>query len=258
MKLILVQPQLRLTGAVDNLGVIRARLDAARLDLESDDIVLLPESFDRSDSPGQYARGVCALAGGLGCHVVGGSHRERVAEGALNAGLVCGPDGNVIGRYEKLRPYAGERLLVQAGTQLGEIVIAGRNVLVLICADFWFVDLIQRATRLPDLILVPALSVTRKPTPDYSRTLWRHFAVARAYEFGAYIGISDWGHPSEVPASGVGGFADPTATAPEGLFSPIGEAGVAVHRLDFAALEDFRKDRRARGFFWKQLDEAPP
>lgn len=256
MKLILVQPRLRLAPGADNLGMIRAQLDAADIDLDRNDIVLLPESFERSQSRGRYRRELRALARGLSCHLVGGSHRECVGNSAVNSGLAFSSSGDVIGRYEKLRPYATERLLVRPGAQLGEFVIAGRSVLVLVCADFFFTDLVQRAARAPDLILVPACSVSRKGTPEYSRTLWRCLAVARAYEFGAFVGISDWAHASELPASGVGGFADPAATEPERLFVPVGDTGVSVFRLDFGALEDFRADRSARGFFWKKACQS--
>ena len=135
------------------------------------------------------------------------------------------------------------------------MLIGGRRVFVLICADFWFSDLFNRAAHLPDLVLVPALSVSRKPSPDYSRALWRHLAIARAYEFGAYVGISDWGHPSELPmlaTSGVGGLADPTREHPDELFRPIAESGASAFDLDFAALDAFRRDRMERGFFWKR------
>jgi predicted amidohydrolase len=261
MKVILVQPRLRLDPGADNLGVIRALLEGARLDVAADDVVLLPESVDLGD-PERYRRGIGALARTLGCHVVGGSHREPAGDGrTVNAGLVCDPGGNETGRYEKLRPYAAERQEVSSGAALGELTIAGLNVLVLVCADFWFADLFQRATRVPDLILVPALSVTRKPTPGYSRALWRHFAVCRAYEFGAYVGISDWSHASALPAlatSGVGGFADPTTIDPARLFTPVGAGGVTACAVDLPALEAFRRDRIARGFFWREEDRRPP
>src|SRR5207244_1755107 len=82
-----------------------------------------------------------------------------------------------------------ERESVRPGRCIGEFTIAGRRILVLVCADFWFADVILGATALPDLMLVPALSVTRKPTPAYSRALWRHLAVSRAYEYGVYVGL---------------------------------------------------------------------
>jgi len=186
--------------------------------------------------------------------VVGGSHHEVRTGGRVNCGVAVAPDGTAVGRYEKLRPYGNERRSVGAGTQLGEFSIQGRRVLTLVCADFWFCDLFDRAARLPDLVLVPALSVTRKPSPEYSRTLWRHLAVARAYEFGTYVGISDWAHPSRLslPTSGVAGFADPTATVPDALFRPIDASGVGVFSIDFEALDAFRTDRIDRGFFWKK------
>jgi predicted amidohydrolase len=253
MRLILVQAQLR-HDAGTNLDRIRSLIDAARIDFAADDLLLLPERFDLREDAAPYEQDVESLAKSLGCHVVGGSHHERRAGRAVNAGIVADPSGGIVGRYEKLRPYAIERQFVEPGTGLGELSIGGRNLLVLICADFWFVDLVLGATRAPDLVLVPALSVTRKSSPAYSRALWRHLAISRAYEFGTYVGVSDWAYPSELPilfTAGAGGFADPTAVDPEKFFTPIGEAGIAVHELDFAALDAFRKDRVARGFFWK-------
>src|SRR5207244_11035847 len=148
----------------------------------------------------------------------------------------CDPGGAVVGRYEKVRPYAGERARVQPGRRVGEIAIAGRRILVLLCADFWFADVILGATTLPDVVLVPALSVTRKPTPEYSRALWRHLAVSRAYEYGVYVGISDWAHESELPllpAAGVAALADPTGTDSEKLFQPLAASALAAPEPHF-------------------------
>lgn len=219
--------------------------------LEPDDVVLLPEHWDLRLAREKYEADVVRLATGLGCHVVGGSHHEQVGDGHRNSGIAVDRTGKVIGTYDKLRPYAEERMRIADGQRLGELLIGGRSVLVLICADFWFSDLFYRATSWPDLVLVPALSVTRKPTPEYSRELWRHLAIARAYEFGAYVGVSDWAHvPGQRLASGVGGFADPTTADPDRLFRQMDKV-VEVIDLDFAALDAFRADRTARGFFWK-------
>ncbi len=254
MRVIVVQAQLRHDAGANNLDTIRGALEAERVAFERDDLLLLPERFEMREDAAAYEGEVVALARSIGCHVVGGSHHERRPGGAINAGVVVDPSGNILQRYEKLRPYALERQFVDAGTHLGELTLGGRNLLIMICADFWFVDLLLRATRAPDLILVPALSVTRKSTPDYSRALWRHLAISRAYEFGTYVAISDWAYPSELPilfTSGAGGFADPTAIDPDAFFTPIGTTGVAVHSLDFDALDAFRNDRTSRGFFWR-------
>jgi predicted amidohydrolase len=257
MRLVLVQPQLRHVAGAGNLAAMRRLAEALDPSLTAPDVLVLPERFYADESYDTYVAAISGLARELGCHVVGGSHHEPSGSALVNAGIVCDPTGSILGRYEKLRPYASERGWVEPGGTLGEIAIAGRKLLVLICADFWFADVFLRAGALPDLVLVPALSVTRKPTPDYSRSLWRHLAVARAYEFGCYVGISDWGYPSELPmlfASGVAGFADPTVLDPSLLFQPVGEAEIRAYPIDFSALDAFRKDREARGFFWKPVD----
>ncbi len=254
VKLVLVQPQLVHAADDRNIDTLARLLAPLAGTVDQDDIVLLPEHWDTRPSRERYVNDVRELAGTLGCHVIGGSHHETRDDGRrVNSGVAVAPDGQVVGRYEKLRPYAGERALTEPGDLLGEFEIGGRRVLVLICADFWFSDLIHAVKTLPDLVLVPALSVTRKPTPDYSRSLWRDLAVARAYEFGVYVGVSDWGHPSELGplfTSAVGGFADPTQIEPARLFTPVaGES--RVFDLDFGLLESFRTDRRERGFYWR-------
>jgi predicted amidohydrolase len=257
MRLVLVQPQLRHVSGAGNLAAIRRLAESLDSPPAEPDVLVLPERFYVDESHDTYVAAISGLARELGCHVVGGSHHEPSGSGLVNAGIVCDPEGTILGRYEKLRPYASERGWVKPGGALGEIPIAGRKLLVLICADFWFADVFLRAGTLPDLVLVPALSVTRKPTPDYSRTLWRHLAVARAYEFGCYVGISDWGYPSELPvlfASGVAGFADPTVVDPSLLFQPVEKSEIRAYPIDFSALDAFRKDREARGFFWKPVD----
>jgi predicted amidohydrolase len=255
MKLVLVQPRLLYDPQADNPGLVRRVLEPIADQLEPEDLVLLPEHFDLRAARADYEQAVSELATHLGCHVVGGSHHEQREGQRVNAGVAVDPRGEIISRYEKLRPYADERLRVQRGSALGEFSIGGRRLLVLVCADFWFSDLFHRTSELPDLVLVPAHSVTRKPSPDYSRTLWRHLAVSRAYEFGVYVGVSDWAHapaPVGLPASGVGGFADPTTVDPAAMYLPITGA-VQIYPLDFEVLDAFRHDRIARGFFWRPV-----
>ncbi len=257
MRLLLVQPRLSMALDARNVESVGQLLLDSGVTPARDDVALLPEHVSMATTREAYVAELGALARRLGCHVVSGSHHERRGNVVVNCGLVVDADGQSLGSYEKLRPYAAERPAVTPGSHFGELSIGGRQVLVLVCADFWFADVFARAGVLPDLVLVPALSVTRKATPDYSRALWRHLAVARAYEFGCYVGISDWAHVSNPPAlsaSGVGGLADPTSVDPERMFVPIGEAGVAVVEIDFSALEAFRRDRAERGFFWKAVE----
>jgi omega-amidase len=258
MKLVLTQPRLSVDPGQDNFASMRRLLDAAKLALAPEDIVVLPERCD--ERPGDaYRQAATTLARDLGCNLVAGSRHVDAGELRVNAGIALGPDGEVLGEYEKLRPYSAELGAVRPGRHLGELRIAGCRALVLICADFWFSDVFERCQVPPDLVLVPALSVTRHD-PGYARGLWQHLAIARAYEFGAYVGIADWAVGSETRSLAVGGaagFANPTATDPGRFFTAAPQGGLLVVDLDLAALAAFRRDRAARGFFWRPVDPTP-
>jgi predicted amidohydrolase len=258
VKLALVNAALSALTPLDNVRRIRELLEPLRGGLGEADLALLPEHLHFGSWP-EYLEAMRELAAWLGCHLVAGSAHHAQDTGTRNAGVVLAPSGKIVARYEKLRPYADERSRIEPGQQLGSFEHGGRRVSVMICADFWFTDLFLAQPALPDLVLVPALSVTRKLEPDYSQTLWRHTAVARAFEFGVYVGISDWSAAAELPllrTSGVSGFADPTPSDPSQLFRKVDHA--AVFNLDFAALDALRADRRARGFFWESSHTVPP
>jgi predicted amidohydrolase len=256
MRLLLTQPQLKAFDNGHSTDIMHRILDSVDGGMSREDILVLPEHAFFVRTQEEYLAILQPLAVDYGCHVVGGSFHE-IGDGVKrNTGAVLTPDGEVHGWYDKLRPYADERSRVDPGTRLGEFRIGDLNVLVLICADFWFSDLFLQARTLPDLVLVPALSVTRKSTPDYSRSLWRHLAIGRAYEFGVFVGISDWGFPSSLPrhiTSGVGGFADTTGVDPDAFYHSTSEAGIQVVKPDLDALAHFRRDRGDRGFYWKKV-----
>jgi predicted amidohydrolase len=254
MRLILTQPALAAFDNDRSFEAVRRSMDAVPGGFATDDIFVLPEHAVFVDTVPAYVDVLAPLAQEAGCHVLGGSFHEIDGEVKRNTGALFAPDGSVMGWYDKLRPYADERARVNPGTRLGQFNVEGRNILVLICADFWFSDLFMQAGTQPDLVLVPALSVTRKPSPEFSRRLWRHLAISRAYEFGVYAGISDWAHDSALPrlmTSGVGGYADAAHAEPDRFYTPVPASGTLVVEPDFDALAQFRHDRTERGFYWK-------
>src|SRR5262245_11550321 len=123
MKLLLVQPALSYAPGADNHDVVMRTAGRFAGKLAADDVVLLPEHFDLRPSRSAYEEGVARLARELGCHVVGGSHHEDRADGRVNSGVVANPRGDLVGSYEKVRPYAVERKLVHDGNAFGELVI---------------------------------------------------------------------------------------------------------------------------------------
>jgi len=254
VKLALIRPVLAAGDDARNMEAVRRIAGSIAGEVGEGDLLLLPEHvlFSHGSEPYDgFLREIAALAG---CTVVGGSHHRLVGDAKINYGAVVSPDGRTVAEYSKLRPYFHEQKQVRPGTLPGHFTVGGKRVLVLVCADFWYSDIVLGTPETPDLLLVPALSVSRKPAPGYSRSLWRHLAVARAYEFGVYVGISDWGEGSSLPKNrtcGVSGLADPTTDDPEKFFVPVPEGGARVTTLDFDALDAFREDRRMRGFFWK-------
>lgn len=260
VRVVLTQPTLSVSGRTDSQAVLREQVSNLKGRLSSDDILLLPEHWEPRHDRGAYVELVRELAQTAGCHVVGGSQHEQRGDHYVNSGVVVDSLGAIVGTYEKQRPYAIERSKVRPGLACGEVVVGGRNVTVMICADVWFSDLFNRIESAPDVLLVPALSVTRHSSRDYSASLWRHLAVSRAYEFGTFVGIADWSAHSDLGdlrAAGVAGLANPTVDAPSLFFTPVaGEYD--VFELDFDALDEFRRDRRERGFYWRAERQGSP
>src|SRR5262249_14940716 len=108
----------------------------------------------------------------------------------------------------------------------------------------------------PDVILVPTFSISRRSSPRVARSLWRSMAIARAYEFSVYVGISDWAHPCEyhgLRSSSVAGIADPRPSNGNGFFTRIGERSIVAWEIDLTRLRELRQHRTRHAFL---SDEA--
>jgi predicted amidohydrolase len=221
-------------------------------------VLVLPELVGATMARSQYVHELRAISAVAGSWVVGGSH-YGTAGPLTNAGVVLDPAGHEVDHYEKRNPYGIEHAHgVQPGDRHATFDIGGRTVTVMICADAWFAELLLDAHRSADLVVVPSFSITRRP-PAFGRALWRHLAVARAYEFSAFVAVSDWRLGATYhgqPCAGVSGVADPFPADPERYFVPADDAPVSVHRLDVGKLDGLRRDRRARGF--ARAIPAPP
>jgi predicted amidohydrolase len=164
-----------------------------------------------------------------------------------------------VAEYEKANRYGSELSNgVKAGSGGAVFRVGGLTVLALICADFWH----WRPGSIgasPDIVVVPAFSVTRRARPHMARARWRHQAVAKAYELTAFVGISDWA-PSVIHAdgrgSGAAGLARPDPPRVRELFSPLGARRVAAFEVDMSELSVLRADRVRRGFM-HDIIQAP-
>lgn len=261
MRVILTQLALDPREGLKNFRAIQDIARKAAPRITAGDILLLPELVGGDATSPDYERTIQALALELGCHVVGGSHYPAEAAARVNCGVVASLTGEVIARYEKLNPYGIERLTgVQAGSSVGWFTCCGRHVAILLCADFWFARILDTLPFQPDIVLVSSLSLSEKPRPDHARALWQHMAVARAYEIGAFVGISDWAYPTEYAgsySSGVAGLAAPNPPLEETHFHSLPSHGAEAFELDFEQLTELRSERQARGFDPSRLTRHP-
>tara|TARA_Y100001933_G_scaffold236204_1_gene257967 strand:- start:4940 stop:5638 length:699 start_codon:yes stop_codon:yes gene_type:complete len=215
------------------------------------DILVLPELVGEGADSVLYERLLSAYARQFDCVIVGGSYYERASAGKINRGYVVSPAGDVVGVYEKSRPY-GEELSngVVPGSGIGIFEFEGAKIAVMICSDFWFSESFSALDDGVSCVLVPAFSITQRPDPRSARELWQHMVIARSYEHAVYVGVSDWGTRCRffgMPACGVSGLADPRPL--DGQFFAASDDTVHVYGLDLIRLAAFREDRCLRGLY---------
>jgi omega-amidase len=249
LRLVLTQPAIEFSQERSHIRDLAFLLKTRR---GSEDIIVLPELIGASADRSEYLADLRWLSTRTGAWVVGGSHHWMQAHGLVNCGAVVDPGGEVVAAYEKSHPY-GQELDegVVAGKGAAVFEINGLRCTVLICADFWYTSSFCAPASDPDIVLVPSFSFSQRSTPSMAKARWRHAAIARAYEFAVFVGISDWAYPVAWhgrPSSGVAGFADPNPPGVAGLYQALGRRRLRVFDLDMAALRDLRANRNQRGF----------
>jgi predicted amidohydrolase len=255
MKVLLTQLRRRSADARENFrGVVKV-IERSRLSVSRDDILLLPELIGGELARPEYERLTSELGRAIGCHVVSGTNHHTRRGKTINSGVVSDPQGRIVTSYDKLRPYSIEG--AASGTAVGQFEIRGCRILVLVCADFWYSDVfLGHIAPRPDLILVPTFSISRRSSPRVARSLWRSMAIARAYEFSVYVGISDWAHPCEyhgLRSSSVAGLANARPTNGNGFFTSMGERSLMAFAIDLPRLRELRQHRSQHAFL---SDEA--
>ncbi len=215
------------------------------------DVVVLPELIGANSNPDEYEAHIAHLAREMNTTVVGGScYRQRGSE-IINSGIVVDPDGLVLSRYDKVRPYGSElNTGVGQGDSIGEFEVAGRRFSVLICSDLWFSDSFNMIRNSPDVVLIPSFSITQRSNPSKAKQLWQHMLVSRSYEYSAYIGVSDWMHGCEFDgllAAGVTGLSNPRPEDDD-FYVPLVNGAWQKFHLDFERLDRFKDNRASRGF----------
>lgn len=175
-----------------------ARLIAAAMPTPGD-LILLPEMFDTgfsfeidrtADREGLSQRFIAGLASKHRALVIGGVTVEEADGSARNRAIIAGPNGAIVGQYDKSRmfplgsPSEADRL-----TPGNRIVVirwqaadAAMNVSPFICYDLRFPELFGEALRAG----AEAFAVIAN-WPALRAAHWRALVIARAIENQAFV-----------------------------------------------------------------------
>ena len=155
------------------------------------------------EAPGHVTRDVQAAAKSLGVHVVWGTYRRGPERGVVyNSAILIGPDGEIIGIYDKTHPAPWERRdgggWATVGTRADVFETALGNIGMIICYDGDFPEL----SRL--LAVKGAEVIVRASALQRSYDIWYITNAARAYDNHVYVVASNLVGPDALGNYGFG------------------------------------------------------
>lgn len=142
------------------------------------------------EAPGRITRDVQAAAKSLGVHVVWGTYRRGPERGMVyNSAILIGPDGELIGIYDKTHPAPWERRegggWATVGNRAEVFETALGSIGMIICYDGDFPEL----SRL--LAVKGAEVIVRASALQRSYDIWYLTNAARAYDNHVYVVASN-------------------------------------------------------------------
>ena len=138
------------------------------------------------EAPGRITRDVQAAAKALGVHVAWPSYRRGPERGVVfNSSILIGPDGEIIGIYDKTHPFPLERSdcggWVTLGSRADVFETALGSIGMIICYDGDFPELSRLlAVKGAEMILRPSALLR-------SFDIWHITNCARAYDNHVYV-----------------------------------------------------------------------
>jgi predicted amidohydrolase len=142
------------------------------------------------EAPGRITRDIQAAAKALGVHVVWGTYRRGSVRGEVyNSAILIGPDGEIIGIYDKSHPAPWERRdgggWAMVGNRADVFETALGSIGMIICYDGDFPEL----SRL--LAVKGAEVIVRASALQRSYDIWYITNAARAYDNHVYLVASN-------------------------------------------------------------------
>ncbi len=155
------------------------------------------------EAPGHITHDIQAAAKSFGVHVVWGTYRRGPERGMVyNSAILIGPDGAIIGIYDKTHPAPWERRdgggWAAVGTRADVFETSLGNIGMIICYDGDFPEL----SRL--LAVKGAEVIVRASALQRSYDIWYITNCARAYDNHVYVVASNLVGPDALGNYGFG------------------------------------------------------
>lgn len=155
------------------------------------------------EAPGHITHDIQAAAKSFGVHVVWGTYRRGPERGVVyNSAILIGPDGAIIGIYDKTHPAPWERRdgggWAAVGTRADVFETSLGNIGMIICYDGDFPEL----SRL--LAVKGAEVIVRASALQRSYDIWYITNCARAYDNHVYVVASNLVGPDALGNYGFG------------------------------------------------------
>jgi predicted amidohydrolase len=243
-----VQMQPKLAEQADNLMRMGEWLDqvcrAQRVDL-----VIFPELITTGYEcgvqftelaervPGPNVNVIAQRAADYGTHVLFGmAAKERVESILYNAAVLVGPEGEVVGRYNKVHLRGEERLAFRPGFRYDVWETEFGAIGAMLGWDLAFPE-VARSLALGGAELICVCANWENPNADE----WRAYLLARAYENAVYVAAAN--RVGEEYTYNF--FGDSMVIGPRGqVFGTVdgGEEGYVVARIDLDEVRQFREE----------------
>jgi len=187
--------------------------------------------------PGPTVNLIAQRAADYGTHVLFGmAAKERVESILYNAAVCIGPDGEIVGRYNKVHLRGEERLAFRPGFRYNVWETEYGNIGVMLGWDLAFPE-VARSLALEGAELVCVCANWESPTADE----WRAYLLARAYENTVYVAAANRVGEEYTYSF----FGDSMIIGPRGqVYGTVdgGEEGYVVARVDLDEVRQYREE----------------
>ena len=187
--------------------------------------------------PGPTSNLIAQRASDYGTHVLLGMvTKERVESILYNSAVLVGPDGEVIGRYNKVHLRGEERLAFRPGFRYHVWETEFGNVGAMLGWDLAFPE-VARGLALEGAEIVCACANWEAPHADE----WRTYVLSRAYENAVYVAAANRiGEEYSYTF-----FGDSMIVGPRGQVygtADTAEEGYVVARIDLDEVRHYREE----------------